>query len=286
MKIHTWILPHFSFHTPPAKGWQFTNLVEDWSRNTALPMRHFINLYEVVAKKEDVMCWTPNQWKDGPKPTNANVLETHAFVCDFDKLTLDDAKVIFAKLKGFAYIAHASYSHLPDKPSFRVILPVSRPIKPEEYKRIWWEVQAIFPKLDKACKDPRRLWYLPSCSPERERLYWCTGKDGDILIDVDELLAQSLKRNPPKPPAPPPKFSSEKTALNYAINKDPSVRLQIAEQMGAKIMERGVAMGIPCPNCHRNTVWFTLNPTDAGWARCNHTNKCGWYGPLSVFMEQ
>tara|TARA_R100000808_G_C2154455_1_gene165411 strand:- start:8432 stop:9178 length:747 start_codon:yes stop_codon:yes gene_type:complete len=248
-------------------------------------MRHFINVHEVVEQKEDVMLWTPNQWKEGNKPTNENVHETHAFVCDFDKISVMDAKVIFAKLKGFAYIAHASYSHKPLLPSFRVILPVSRPIKPEEFKRVWWEVQAIFPKLDKSCKDPRRLWYLPSCHSERKRFYWSSAKNGDIFVDVDALLQQSLKRKPPRKKAPPPKFSNTEDALNYGISKDKFVRIQIAEQLGAKIMERGVAVGVKCPNCHRNSVWFTLQPTDGGWARCNHLNKCGWFGQLTEFME-
>lgn len=284
--VHTWTLPHFSCHVEPAKGWHNTNKIFPEYRLTNFPMRNFLSECDVTDKKENVGCWTPNQWKEGETPTNKNVLETYAFVCDFDKMSRDEAKEIFQTLRGYAYIAHATFSHKPDAPSFRVILPVSRPIKPEEFKRIWWEVHEIFPLLDKACKDPRRLWLLPSVHQDHQDWYWCKGQNGEVLIDVDALLLASMERKPPTPPAPPPKFSSEKTAMNYAINKDPSVRLQIAEQLGATVMERGVAMGVLCPHCHRNSVWFTINPTDGGWARCNHSNKCGWYGQLTQYMEQ
>jgi hypothetical protein len=32
-------------------------------------------------------------------------------------------------------------------------------------------------------------------------------------------------------------------------------------------------------------VWFWLEPGRMGGARCNHSNSCGWDGPLDALLD-
>jgi predicted P-loop ATPase len=100
----------------------------------------------------------------GPKRSNDNVEAITAAVVDLDGLTEDQVSAVSEALNDFEYIAHSTHSHRP--PEFwclRVVLPLSREVSPKEWERLLRAIVSFF-KLpaDPSCKDPSRLYFLPS----------------------------------------------------------------------------------------------------------------------------
>ncbi len=125
-----------------------------------------------------------------------NVTGVTGSMLDFDGIPPRAVAGILARLDngGPAYVAYSTWSDgAPDKACpedgpkacFRVAIPFSRPVTPQEYETIWYFFQNSFPEIDRACKDATRMYYLPAhpvgSSP------WHHVKPGPTL-NVDNLL--------------------------------------------------------------------------------------------------
>lgn len=88
--------------------------------------------------KKRLPCWSPALYIAGEKRGNDNVQSITALVYDFDHAT-QPPKVIADKLDavGIWYAIHTTWSHRPSEPRYRVVLFLSRPLKPEEYSSAW-----------------------------------------------------------------------------------------------------------------------------------------------------
>lgn len=70
-------------------------------------------------------------------------------------------------------VAHSSYTHTPVHPKYRVILPLAEPIAPTEFLRLWfWIFEMVERKIDPACKNPDRMFFLPRTSQEAKDAGW------------------------------------------------------------------------------------------------------------------
>lgn len=88
----------------------------------------------------------------------------------------------------FAVAAYSTHKHTPEAPRLRLLIPLSRPVSPEEYQAIARRIAADFTidAFDDTTYEPARLMYWPSSS-----------KDGDYFfdyidapwLDADEVLA-------------------------------------------------------------------------------------------------
>lgn len=64
-----------------------------------------------------------------------NVLNRHALVLDIDDLPTDTSIVEdIENMFSFSYFLHTTFSHRVDKPRFRLIIPLSKPVEKEYYK--------------------------------------------------------------------------------------------------------------------------------------------------------
>ncbi|WP_420496202.1 primase C-terminal domain-containing protein [Macrococcus psychrotolerans] len=64
-----------------------------------------------------------------------NVLNRHALALDIDDLPTDTSIVEdIENMFSFSYILYSTFSHRVDKPRFRLIIPLSKPIEKEYYK--------------------------------------------------------------------------------------------------------------------------------------------------------
>ncbi len=146
---------------------------------------------------------------DGAKRGNRRAVEATLLVYDFDHLSAEELQKVNRLIQGRAFLAYTSFSHQqggPDDVCFRVLLPVTRPIQPAEYAQVWEGGYAALGRLaDPKTRDIARIWYLPSCPPERAELAWVRASDGPAL-DVDAVL--SWQRDRDRPAAP-----SQQTAL-------------------------------------------------------------------------
>ncbi|MGM1047620.1 MAG: VapE domain-containing protein [Bacillota bacterium] len=88
-------------------------------------------------------------------------------------------------LGGTAYVIYSTHSHRPEKPKYRLIIPVDRNMSPDEYAAVSRKLAEHIGMeyFDKTTFDVHRLMYLPSCS-----------KDADPVLEVFEGDALSVDR--------------------------------------------------------------------------------------------
>lgn len=105
--------------------------------------------------------WSPTR-VDPPIRADENVLALSALVLDYDGgYTIGEAEQMWDRF--YAYI-HTTRRHEPSAHRFRVILPFSREVTPEEYALLWhFVVQTAGHKVDQKTRNPSRFWYVP-CS--------------------------------------------------------------------------------------------------------------------------
>jgi len=111
-------------------------------------------------------------------------------------ITLDadhaDEDFIFAVelvLGGSAYVIYSTHSHRPDKRKYRLIIPVDRPMSPDEYAAVSRKLaeQIGMDYFDKTTFDAHRLMYLPSCSKDAKPVLEVS--EGDP-VSVDAVLGE------------------------------------------------------------------------------------------------
>lgn len=95
----------------------------------------------------------------------------------------------FTMIYPWACVAYSTHKHQPEKPRLRFVLPLSRPVSPEEYECISRTIAADIgiEYWDPVSYRPHQLMYWPSASKDAEFLWeWQDGK----WIDPDEVLAR------------------------------------------------------------------------------------------------
>jgi hypothetical protein len=96
-----------------------------------------------------------------------------------------------ARWEGVERFLVTSYSHTPEVPRFRVVLLLSRTVRPVEFERlIHWAFSKLADAgdlIDESCADISRLWFAP-CVPPSGHFYH-QHVDGKPL-DVDALLKE------------------------------------------------------------------------------------------------
>ena len=89
---------------------------------------------------------------------NAGVHSVSCLVFDCDRVPPDPER-----LAGGCWIGHTTYQHAPEKPRWRVVIPLARPVAAKRWREVWQRARAaLCPEADPSCKDPSRQYYLPS----------------------------------------------------------------------------------------------------------------------------
>lgn len=86
-----------------------------------------------------------------------------------------DMEALLGKLKkelGCAFCWYTTHKHQPDKPRFRIVIPLSRLVTPDEYEAVARKVAQIIgiDAFDDTTYDVNRLMYWPSTSTDAEFL--------------------------------------------------------------------------------------------------------------------
>lgn len=134
--------------------------------------------------KEGASVFSPVTYRKGAKRGNEGVEMITMAVFDVDGgITPDTVK---AKLDGFAYVIHSTWSHTSEKPSYRVIISFTSPVFKMEWSQIWARLNLYLGGInDPATKDAARIYYLPSHPEGREDFFVEVG-EGKFL-DPSEL---------------------------------------------------------------------------------------------------
>ena len=121
---------------------------------------------------------------------NAGVHSVSCLVFDCDRVPPDPER-----LAGGCWIGHTTYQHTPEKPCWRVVIPLARPVAAKRWANVWQRARAaLCPEADPSCKDPSRQYYLPSHP---------AGVVGEYVYHGGQLLDASTL--PDLPPVPRPR---------------------------------------------------------------------------------
>lgn len=149
-----------------------------------------------LEKKRVPGSWTPSRYKSNRRAI-ADLREKTLIVYDLDYIThdqLDEIRMGLAPISKYAWFMHTSRSHCPESPRARMILPISRPMKPDEAHaafRILAQELADDPEEGIEIPDlvsfrGNQTMFWPSRSRDQE--FWTDENVGEI-VDVDAVLS-------------------------------------------------------------------------------------------------
>jgi len=158
----------------------------------------FEALYEllktpIVSSDKDGPLWSPAKFNG--KRAKVNVEKVCCVVLDFDKVTEEQADIIFAAVEKYSGFIHTTFSHVPSlKRCFRVVLETSRDMTPQEYDAVWAYLSAKTHNIsDTNARDCSRMYYTPACQVLAH--YQCE-RFGTNPINVDEVVVTNPVYSP------------------------------------------------------------------------------------------
>ncbi|MCO4768418.1 MAG: hypothetical protein KDA24_00200 [Deltaproteobacteria bacterium] len=148
------------------------------------------------APKRDLRLWAPTLYRPGGRRTRDDVVHLSCLVLDYDKgLAFDEAQ---APWLDWFHIAHSTWSHTPEKPKFRIILPLAGPVAASEWRTVWdWAFGITGDWIDHAMKGIAVTFALPS-SPSHDAVKIAVLNDQAPLLDpVAEGIVRRFADMPP-----------------------------------------------------------------------------------------
>lgn len=153
------------------------------------------------------------------------VKERYLITLDADNPGEDFIVDLDMELGGTEYVLYSTHSHTADNPRYRVIIPVDRPMTPDEYqavsRRIADNIGIEF--FDPSTHQAERLMYWPSHPKDVEYVY--QHSEGS-LVSVDTYL--STYRD------------WRDTSLWPTSNKESQIRLDAAKKQGNPLEKKGL----------------------------------------------
>lgn len=136
--------------------------------------------------KLDMVVWMPTHTKPGRR--DEHVTEISCLVLDSD-LGVDHMRIHDVLCRaGIAHFGHASPSSTDELPKWRLVLPLSEPVKGEELLK--WQAYYTAARLvlgavgkvwlDSSCHNRARIWYAGRLPMTAQREVW-----GSHLVDVE-----------------------------------------------------------------------------------------------------
>jgi hypothetical protein len=161
-----------------------------------------------VAEKNQTPAFSPVEYAKGATRGNEGVIAVHAAVLDYDAITTSDTVRILEYLKDIKGAVYSTFSHGKKSRhsrdlaisgsdagshSFRVVLPLDRPVPASEWPSFWLRLQSLLPvPSDPSCKDPARIYGLPYTPAEFLEESFFERNDNGPALPVAEVLALPL----------------------------------------------------------------------------------------------
>lgn len=144
-----------------------------------------------VRERKDGPCFFRPLGGDGHR-SDANVQPCSWYVMDIDELGQGEDKRLVEWLKQapFRALVYTTFSHSPERPKLRVVVPCDREISVDEYRLVYEAIRALVPfVLDPCMLKPSQPIFLPSCpAASKEHAFIYRKAEGD-LFEVDRLIA-------------------------------------------------------------------------------------------------
>lgn len=118
-----------------------------------------------------------------------NFVARYAITFDFDHVEASTWDDVYACWGGLDYAIYTTFSHTPEKPRFRVVLPLDRPVTYDEYQAISRKLAADI-GIELVAREsfvPSQMMYLPTRKPGAEFIGHVV--EGERL-KADDVLAE------------------------------------------------------------------------------------------------
>lgn len=165
--------------------------------------------------------WSPAVYGDKKHRNNSNVIEVTCLVLDFDgKKEVEDWKF----LDGLEHVVHSTYSHTEEEPSYRVIIPLEKPIPAREWPGFWAAALQYLGVIQYACpcKAVSQFYYSPTARPGAPA--FTRAKSGQWL-DPDTIWDHCIEEAPVKRPRSNKQvYDVEPRILQMALSRAPQGR--------------------------------------------------------------
>ena len=174
------------------------NKVTSWAKLTArLAKCHYTHEsaaeYKAMnkiqrGKVKDIGGFVGGVIKDGGRRKADSILSRSLVTLDIDYGTASTVELVREMLDGTAWCLYSTHSHTKEAPRYRLVLPLSREVTPEEYIPIARRIadDLGIDLFDSSTYEPSRLMYWPSVPRDVEYVYEVG--EGDP-VDADKVLA-------------------------------------------------------------------------------------------------
>jgi hypothetical protein len=248
-------------------------------------------------------CWSAASWRpDADRPEcdrgrrkADGVAHVFALTLDYDN-GVGPAEAL-DRWAGYERLVYTSWSHRPDRPKCRIVLPLAEPVPGPVWSGVYRAISADEGKAaDATTLDPSRIWFGHAeghGGPHYAR--WRPGRLLsllDLALDVDakaqaRAAVEAEDRARRAAQASAARAAAERHADRgedaagrlrrklFAV--DPDLRARVGAHAGGRIVAgpdggQTVRKAL-CPACGRPGVWFGVTK---GRARCDHVNTCGY----------
>lgn len=162
--------------------------------------------------------------KNGRRVRGA-VKERYLITLDADNPSEDFLLDLDMELGGMEYVLYSTHSHTADNPRYRVIIPVDRAMKPDEYQAVSRRLadNIGIESFDPSTHQAERLMYWPSHPKDVEYVY--QHSEGN-LVSVDQCLGTYR--------------DWRDTSLWPTSEKESQIRLDAAKKQGNPLEKKGL----------------------------------------------
>lgn len=165
---------------------QFLQKIENTTRTAETVAEYHTMKKAAQAERKDVGGYVGG-YIEGGRRKNESVLFRQLVTLDLDFATSDvwdDFTDIFSN----AMAMYSTHSHIPEKPRYRLIIPLDREVTPTEYEALSRRLASYvgIDLFDDSTFQPARLMYWPSTPKDGE--YYFRYTDGPVLA-ADEILS-------------------------------------------------------------------------------------------------
>lgn len=133
----------------------------------------------------------------------------------------------------YAFVAYSTFSHTPDAPRIRLIVPLSRDVTPGEYREVSRDFvgtlsEVVQQAIDKCSFVPNQFMYMPIC-PDMGAA-WSYVQDGDAYPVPDQVVGDYAKAAVKKAkPAKTVSLPAEPEVGAVVVDDAPEVRVDAPE---------------------------------------------------------
>lgn len=127
----------------------------------------FLDMLRSPGTQKNARSYLPSELR-GHHRSGDNVIGRSVITLDLDGASAEGFTELLSYLDDVAVLWHTTFSHSPQKPSYRVLIPLDGMVTPDVYTRIVREIMRAVPQaaIDAASATPSQIMFTPAAKDE------------------------------------------------------------------------------------------------------------------------